>query len=438
MGKMNNKHLCSFLDRGFEMIVAGIIAEFNPFHSGHKYLIDKCRKELGADRIVVVMSGDYVQRGAPAIMDKFARARMALRSGADLVLELPVYYSLGSAEFFAEGAVSILDKLGCVNYLCFGSETPQLDKLEGIADILYREPRDYKTTLNALLKAGESFASARAAALSVVLQTNENSMELDAEECSQIVSSPNNILAIEYLKALNRRKSSIKPYTTQRIGAPYHSLEEVAVQSASGIRAKMLSGDSPYIKEKAPDILGGFVPDEAICEIADYNGYFLNSNDFSEIMHYKLLSESLHGYTSYLDVSSDLSNRIQNNLESFDSFTYFCQNLKTKNLTHTRISRCLLHILLGITQDNMSAYKSDDYTAFARILGMGASAGDLLGCIQDRTSIPVVERLKTADKLLTPLQMQLLNETLTSSSIYDTIAQNEITSEYRLKPVIIN
>ena len=121
------------------MKTVGIIAEFNPFHEGHKHLIEKCKENLGADRVVIVMSGDFVQRGAPAIVDKYARAKMALRSGADLVLELPVYYSTGSAEYFAQGAVSILNSLGCIDYLCFGSEHADLKKLDNIANILHSE-----------------------------------------------------------------------------------------------------------------------------------------------------------------------------------------------------------------------------------------------------------------------------------------------------------
>lgn len=425
------------------MIVAGIIAEFNPFHSGHKYLIDKCKKELGVDRVVVVMSGDFVQRGAPAIMDKFARTRIALKAGADVVLELPVYYSTGSAEFFAEGAVAILDKLGCVDYLCFGSETPDLEKMNDIADILCDEPPKYRAALNDLQKKGLSFAAAREEALMQTLlaetgDTGDTSFGDAADvRYKEIISSPNNILALEYLKALKKRKSSIKPFTVMREGAPYNSLEGQTFMSASGVRARMLSSDPLYVKEKAPELFEGFVPECAIEEICNYKGFFLDSNDFSEIMHYKLLSEKNQGYTDYLDVSHDLSNRIQKNLESFDSLTFFCQHLKTKNLAYSRISRSLFHILFGITEKNMTAYKADVFTSYARILGMRREAAPLLAVIHEAATIPVIERLKTAEKSLSSLQLQLLNETLSASEIYNMISHNEITSEYRLKPIIL-
>ena len=183
------------------MKTIGIIAEFNPFHNGHKYLIDKCRKDLHADRVVVVMSGDYVQRGAPAIIDKFTRAKCAVNLGADLVIELPIYYSLGSAEYFAKGAVSILSGLGCIDYLCFGSEFPDVNKLYEISDIISNEPPVYKDVLSTGLKDGLSFPAARAKALNE--QLKNTSKGYDQAEYEDLLSSPNTILGIEYLRALN-------------------------------------------------------------------------------------------------------------------------------------------------------------------------------------------------------------------------------------------
>ena len=147
------------------MNTIGIIAEFNPFHNGHLHLIETCKKALSADRCIVIMSGDSVQRGAPAVVDKFTRTKMALNCGADVVIELPVYYALASAEFFARGAVSILDKLGCVDYLCFGSECGDLDLLTDAARILNDEPDSFRDVLGKELKMGQSFASAREKAL---------------------------------------------------------------------------------------------------------------------------------------------------------------------------------------------------------------------------------------------------------------------------------
>ena len=188
-------------------------------------------QETGADFCIVIMSGDFVQRGAPAIADKFTRTRMALQSGADLVLELPVYYSLGSAEYFAGGAVSILDSLGCIDYLCFGSESGNIKPLTQIAQVLAYEPEDFKTALSDELRSGQSFAKARQnALLSVLSKSSEQS------NIVSLLSSPNNILAIEYIKALIARNSSIVPFTIKRIGEGYNSSRKSEFSSASAIR----------------------------------------------------------------------------------------------------------------------------------------------------------------------------------------------------------
>ena len=147
------------------MKIAGIIAEYNPFHNGHKYHIEQTRKITGADFIIVVMSGNFTQRGTPAIMDKYSRARMALENGADMVLELPSCYACGSAEYFADGAIALLDKLGCVDYVCFGSECGDIELLRPIAEILATEPENYSEMLRAELKSGATFPRARNRAL---------------------------------------------------------------------------------------------------------------------------------------------------------------------------------------------------------------------------------------------------------------------------------
>ncbi len=419
----------------FPMKTIGIIAEFNPFHEGHRYLIEKCKESLGADRCIVVMSGDFVQRGAPAITDKFSRARMALKCGADLVLELPIYYSTGSAEYFAQGAVSILNRLGCVDYLCFGSEHADLDKLDTIAGILNSEPGLYKEILEKELKEGKPYPAASASALAAVIKNSSVDNNIDIYR--QIFSSPNSILAIEYLKALRKQKSRIKPYTIERIGQPYHSDDLGGVPSASGVRARIFTASDIYTKKHAKELLGGFMPDEAISEIASYQGSFMSSNDLSHLLKYKLTLEKSGGYTDYLDVNKDISNLIEGNLDGFESFSDFCSVLKSKNLVYTRISRSLLHILLNITKENMHEYKKDSFTSYARVLGLRADSSDILARAHESSAIPIIDRPKTAKKLLSPLQKRLFDETLTASSIYNSISKAYEGSEYSLKPVIL-
>ena len=213
------------------MKIAAVIAEYNPFHNGHAYQLHEIRRQTGADFILVMMSGDFVQRGAPACIDKYARCRMALNAGADMVCELPIYGALGSAEIFAESAVSLLNHLGCIDYLCFGAETIAPSLFDAIIPILSDEPEEYKSLLQTGLKNGMNFPAARSQALCSLLG--------DAR-CCGILNQPNNILAIEYMKALYKSKSRIRPFPIKRSGAGYHSTDITAgFSSATAIRRQL-------------------------------------------------------------------------------------------------------------------------------------------------------------------------------------------------------
>ncbi len=222
------------------MKVTGIIAEYNPFHKGHEYQIKKARELTDADYVIVVMSGDFTQRGAPALLDKYTRARMALACGADLVLELPVRYACASAEFFAGGAVSILDGLGVVDYLCFGSESGDTEKIAASAHALLSAEKDdeYRRRIRQNQKEGLSYPAARAKALNL-------SDETDA----QYWTLPNNILGIEYCKALTLSQSKIRPLTILRQGSAYHERKP----AAPACRASALPppSEKPFWKEPA-------------------------------------------------------------------------------------------------------------------------------------------------------------------------------------------
>jgi predicted nucleotidyltransferase len=219
------------------MLVNGIIAEYNPFHNGHQYHMNVAKEHTGADYTIVVMSGNFVQRGAPALLDKFKRAEMALRGGADLVLELPAYYAASSAEYFATGAVAILDKLGVVNHLCFGSECGDTETLKQIAAILSQEPDEYVELLRDYMREGMSYPAARTTAL---LQYAPS-----FSKYRDVFSSPNNILGIEYIKALLRRNSAITPVTTLRVGSDYHDIRLGIHQSSARAIREALKDEQP-------------------------------------------------------------------------------------------------------------------------------------------------------------------------------------------------
>jgi len=421
------------------MHVNGIIAEYNPFHNGHKYLLAEAKRSTNADYTIIVMSGNFMQRGTPAIINKYKRAEMALKNGADLVLELPLYYATASAEYFALGGVSLLDKLGVVTDLCFGSECGEINILEKIAKILVTEPENYTILLRENLKKGQSFPTARANAL----------LEYDTSltPYKDVLTSPNNILGIEYLKALLKRKSSICPYTLLRAGADYHDATLTGIQcSANGIRQAVFDAKkrNSFAENTPPvSLLSGQMPEDACALFCNciHQGHFLETNDFSAILHYKLLTEWEKGFCDYLDVTPDLSDRICKNILQYNSFEDFCSRLKTKEVTHTRISRCLLHILLNLKTENLESYRSLDYTPYARVLGFRKDATPLLNAIKKHSRIPLITKLADADQYIAENSLRMLKDDISKNTIYESTmalkSGQPMLNEYRTPIVIV-
>ncbi len=410
------------------MKVNGIVAEYNPFHNGHKYHIEKSKLETGADYTIVALSGNFVQRGAPALADKYCRAQMALENGADLVLELPVIYAASSAEYFATGAVSLFDRLGVVTHLSFGSECGNLDILEQIARILSEEPPEYQSLLQSGMRQGLSYPTARTEAILQYCPSLSN--------YHYIFTSPNNILGIEYLKALYRRKSPILPATIQRTGAAYHNTV-VGTQfcSAMAIRHALFAGQDM-------DFLNNQMPENAYHILQKFFAHNapLDSNAFSTMLHYKLLSDQDSGYSSYLDVSRDLSGRIGKNLEYFTDFNSFCEQLKSKEMTYTRISRCLFHILLNIRALDLERAKALDYAPYARVLGFRRDASELLTAIKEKASIPLLTKPSEAHQMLTNDALAMFRQDIFASEVYKSAltAQKGEASEHECRtPLVI-
>ena len=415
----------------FIMKVTGIIAEYNPFHRGHKYQIDYCKKELGADYVIVAMSGDYVQRGTPALLSKHVRAEMALRCGADLVLEMPVSVSTASAEAFAMGGVSMLDGLHIVDSLCFGSEYGEVSALMELAEILVEEPEEYRQLLKEFLSNGLSFPSARCQALTEYFKNPHNFTGDDFDgvltpllnQIVQILNSPNNILGIEYCKALLRLKSNIKPVTLKRQGMGYHeTLAETdgsdrfsctdgsTFASASAIRELLKATLTPETISR----IASQVPDEISLLLASSlqrNG-FLTEDALDPLLSYCILKENADSFCSYLDVSRDLAERIMNRSNELNGFLQAASFLKTKELTQSRIQRALLHIILGIREVPATV-------PYARVLGFRRESSTLLKEIKDSSSIPLITKLADANSLLDESGRSFLYETVFSSNLYE-------------------
>lgn len=392
------------------MKIVGLITEYNPFHNGHLYHIKKAREITKADAVIVVMSGNFVQRGTPAIMPKHLRAQAALKAGASLVIELPVCYATGSAEFFAYGAVSLLNKLGCVDSICFGSECGDIEILQELAKIIAKEPMEYKQFLNKYLKIGNSFPLAREKAMKDYL---------NSDIADLILGKPNNILGIEYLKALSRLNSTIKPYTVQRIYSNYHDEElQETYSSASAIRSELA--------ENALENLENQIPDTSISLLKEnyLKRYPIYPNDFSLLLKYRLMNETKASLQEYMDVSEDLANRISNRLNEFMNIEQFCELLKTKEVTYSRISRALIHILLNI--------KKEDHTEieYARMLGFRKDQAFVLSEIKRTTAIPLISKLGTAD-FLSDSAKNMLNTDIFSSNLYESVITDKFHTSYQ-------
>lgn len=420
------------------MKVAAIIAEYNPFHSGHAYQIVKTKELTGADFVLVIMSGNFVQRGTPAIYNKYIRTKMALTGGADAVIELPSLYSCASAEFFAEGAVSILDKLGSIHYLSFGSECGDLSLLQDCAQLLTQESSDYRTALSDFIKQGLSYPVARYQALLQCHFSGEslNTAVFSPGQMEEVFSAPNNILALEYCKALTACKSTIEPVTIRRCGNAYHTatLTDSAHPSATAVRAQIEKGNV----------------------LADYPSAFLSCDDFSSLLQYKLLCEKENGFFTYLDCNKEFSDKIIKYLPEFICFSQFCHLLKSKDLTYTRVSRILLHILLNIKKQesfSMPFGKRTLPAPYARLLGFQKKSSPLLSCLKENSSIPLLSKPADAASLIEKYSypdaditaetaLSMLKQDIFTEDLYEVVFANKYNKRpsanaYRQSPVII-
>ncbi len=392
------------------MKVVGLIAEYNPFHNGHQYHIEKACEITGADAVVVIMSGNFVQRGTPSIMPKHMRAEAALKSGASLVIELPVCYATGSAEFFAYGAVSLLHKLGCVDAICFGSECGNMEALCHLAKIFCKEPEEYKSFLNHYLRQGNSFPLARQKAIREFLKS---------DDADSILSEPNNILGIEYLKALYRLNSKIRPYTIKRVSSHYHdeTLQE-HYSSASAIR-KVISTQEKWNLQSQ-------IPKACIPLYKENYGsrYPIVANDLSILLKYKLLHETKESLSTYEDISEELANRIFNNLNQYVSFEQFCELLKTKEMTYSRISRALIHILLDIKTTDQNEIE------YAHVLGFKVEALDVLSQIKKCASISLITKLATANDLSITAK-KMLDQDIFAANLYESVITDKFKTSFK-------
>ena len=386
--------------------VVGIIGEYNPFHNGHAYHLEKSKQEAHADYSVAVISGNFVQRGNVSLIDKWSKANMAISNGIDLVIELPTIYSISSAENFAYGAVKILDSLNIVDYISFGSESCNIDVLEKCADVLYKEPTKFVNLLNHELSKGLSFPKARENALLMYLN--------DIRKYSNILSNPNNILAIEYIKALKRLKSTIKPIAIRRMNVGYNELEvKNNFASATAIREK--------IKTDKPAGLSKLMPPNSyrILYNSILKGHYLKDiENFEKEIIYTLRKMDLKEISNLPDVTEGLEHSIKNAANSCNTLKEFMNIIKTKRYTNTRIQRILLYALLGITKDDMKAsFRTQPYI---RVLGMNNKGKELLSVIsRSNPNLNIITSVKKyIDSNPNKHLLNMLNIDINATNIY--------------------
>lgn len=399
------------------MNITGIITEYNPFHNGHLYHLTEAKKSTNADGVICIMSGNFVQRGGPAIIDKWQRTKMALENGVDLIIELPTYYAVSSAEFFAKGSVSILNSLGIVNNIFFGSECGNTDSLTKIAETLVNEDEIFKTLLKNFIKEGMTFAKARELSLIDYL---------DDSNLSKILSSSNNILGIEYIKALLRLNSPIIAKTLKREGSNYNDKNlTTSFSSATSIRAALKSKESI-------NNLKNFLPEPSaklFNQLQEENYPFLFDENMFEFIKYKIITNCIN-FNNLFEATEGLDNKIIKELFTSNNYEEFVLNIKSKRYTYSKISRLLTHIFIGFDNINYNSLHIENHL-YARVLGFNNIGRKMLPLIKEASSIPLITKIpKHIDNPLLELDIQ-------ATKAYS-ILNNKIDprSDYLISPII--
>ena len=420
------------------MKIIGIITEYNPFHNGHQYQIQEIRKKEQADYVIVAMSGDYVQRGGPSMIDKYSRTKMALSCGADLVLMLPVSVSLSSARNFAKGGVGILASLG-IDCLTYGCETPNLDQLKGFASFFQNEDPLFSMLIKERLKEGCNYPLARQEAF-VQYQKQDARTSFSLQKAfpfiqpdPAILGSPNNILGIEYETAILDLEATIETSPIKRIGKGYHDTDSShEFSSASAIRNHIM--ETTYLPQRGLPQEAASILEEALDRCGP-----IHSELFSDIFEYELLHLNESILINYQDCSSELAHRILSQRENYQTFSQFLSLIKTKGYTQTRIQRLFMQILLRLTSQSYERLASCNYAPYARVLGFRSESEPLFAELKKRSSIPILTSLSQARTKLENLSYEILEEDLYASDLYRLIQKQHfhLTSKNDYKQPLI-
>lgn len=397
--------------------VLGIIAEYNPFHNGHMYHLQKAKEQSGAQYCICVMSGNFVQRGNTSIVNKWKKAEMALLNGVDLVIELPTIYSVASAEGFSLGAIKLLNNLKIVDAISFGTETSDFAELNNISSIVNEEPMKYKNILNAELKKGLSFPKARENALMLYLNDNKR--------YDNILNTPNNILAIEYLKALKKIKSTIQPIPIKREKVYYNDnviVDEFA--SATAIRKLLKNEEFNEIRKVVPKNTYQILEKET-----ELGNVVLDLSRYEKEIIYNLRRMTISEIAELPDVNEGLEHSLKNAANYSNDITNLINIVKTKRYTVTRIQRILICALLGITKRDVGMAKKTE--PYIRVLGFNEKGKELISRINKQnpkaTVITSVKKFqdKNNNNKNSKIYKRLLDIDIFSTNVYTMACKSE-------------
>ena len=420
------------------MKIVGLVVEYNPFHNGHLYHLNKSKEVTNATHSIAVMSGNFLQRGEPALFDKYTRAQIAVSNGVDLVVELPSLFACQSAEIFSHGAVTLLNSLNCIDSICFGSEEGDIQILYQIASILTNEPIQFKNILKAYLDEGLLFAVARSKALYDYISSN-NLLDIPEEKLNTILNSSNNILGIEYIKSLIRLNSNIKPYTITRIKSEYNS-EIISSNICSATAIRKVLKDSFELSD-----ISNVVPYHTLYAIENsikkaFNPMF--DEYYFDIIK-QIIVRDINNLNSYFDVNEGIENKIYKSVFTSNSLDSLQQDIKSKRYTLTRVKRILNNILLGITKEDMNKVKSISYIPYVRVLAFNHKGREIIKQIKLNSDICIVNKFANINFNSDALFETLINYDIKASNMYNLIYyKNNVDKlkgpmDYYLSPIYV-
>ncbi len=372
-----------------------IISEYNPFHNGHKYQIDTIKNKLDGKNIIVIQSGNFVQRGDVSIASKFTRAKMALLSGADIILEIPQIFSSSSAMYFSKGSISVLDRLNIIDKICFGSENTTTDTLENISKFLINEPTEFSELIKTNMTKGFSYPKSR-------------SLALEHFGYGDTIKTPNNILGVEYIKSLYELNSNIEPVTINRTNDFHEKNIKNNVTSATSIRENI--DNLELIKDTIPDICFDIFKE-------DINKNKYDINNLSSIFHYAFISKQKSEILKIVDMNEHLYNRLYEVIKTNFLITDIINSTVSKNYTQTRINRVILNIILDNKQEELNNFTKNGFP-FVRVLGFRKEKQYLLKEMIEKSNIKIITNLKNADKILSADEMKILSNDIKKSNYF--------------------